>query len=217
MREPALHVLRLAFGLLAAIALGIQGYHVSTQGASVVNFFSYFTNLSNMAGVVVLLTGGVLGLLGRRGVPEEVRGAVVLYMTITGLVYAVLLSGYHLPLEIPWIDDVVHKVMPLVYLLDWLLAPPGRRLDYRSALRWMAFPLLYLVYGLGRGRVVDWYPYPFLEPSRPGGYGRVTVACAMITVLFVGVAAALVGVGNSLHRRLAGRLEPDARAELPQL
>ncbi|WP_211785877.1 Pr6Pr family membrane protein [Kitasatospora atroaurantiaca] len=210
-----MNVLRLVFGLLAAVALGIQGYHVSTQGASMSNFFSYFTILSNMAGVVVLLTGGVLGLLGRPGVPDGVRGAVVLYMTITGLVYAVLLSGYHLPLEIIWVNTVVHKIMPLVYLVDWLAAPPRRRIAYRTALTWLAFPFLYLAYSLIRGPIVHWYAYPFLDPARSGGYGRIAGACTLMTVAFVLVAAALVRAGNALRRRQE-RAAPAARAEVSQ-
>jgi len=216
MQERAVNVLRLAFGLLAAVALGIQGYHVSTQGASMSNFFSYFTNLSNMAGVVILLTGGVLGLLGRPGVPDGIRGAVVLYMTVTGVIYAVLLSGYHLPLEIAWVNIVVHKIMPLVYLVDWLVAPPRRRVTYLTALTWLAFPFLYLAYSLIRGPIVDWYPYPFLDPTRPGGYGRVVVACALITALFVLVAVALVRAGNALRRRQE-RPTPTERAEVSKL
>ncbi|GAA2788682.1 Pr6Pr family membrane protein [Kitasatospora paracochleata] len=203
MRERAVNLGRLAFGLLAAVALGVQAYHVCTRHASLVNFFSYFTDLSNMAGAVVLLTGGTLGLLGRRGVPDPVRGAVVLCMTVTGVVYAVLLAGYHLPLELPWVNAVLHKLMPAVHLADWLITPPRRRIAWRRAVLWLAFPLLYLVYSLLRGAAVDWYPYPFLDPRRPHGYGRVAVASAMITVLFVAVGAAVVWTGNRLGRRSA--------------
>jgi hypothetical protein len=202
MQLRAVNLGRLGFGVLAAAALGVQGYHVCTQHASVVNFFSYFTNLSNMAGVVVLLVGGMQGLRGRRGVPDGVRGAVVLYMTVTGVIYAVLLEGYHLPLALGWVNDVVHKLMPAVYIADWLLVPPARRLGYRSVLGWMVFPFAYLTYSLVRGPIADWYAYPFLDPRRPRGYERVTVACLMITMLFAGAASAIVWVGN---RRGAGR------------
>jgi len=203
MRESAVNIGRVAFGLLAAVALSIQGYHVATQNASISNFFSYFTNLSNIAGCLVLMAGGVLGLTGRRGVPDELRGAIVLYMTITGLIYALLLSDYDLGLLFPWVNNVVHRLMPLVYIADWLLAPPSRRLDRRTVLGWLAFPILYLTYSLIRGPIVDWYPYPFLDPARPGGYGRVAGACTMITALFVAVAFGVVWAGNRLGRRPA--------------
>ncbi|MDH6575239.1 Pr6Pr family membrane protein [Kitasatospora sp. MAP5-34] len=205
MRDRVVDVLRLALGLLAAVAVGVQAYHTSTQGASLVNFFSYFTILSNLAGIVVLLAGGALGLLGRPGVPDGLRGAVVLYLAITGLVYVLLLSSEDVPLQIPWVNAVVHGIMPLVFVLDWLVDPPLRPVSYRTALGWLAFPLLYLVYSLSRGAAVDWYPYPFLDPRIPGGYGRVSGACTLIAGAFVLIGAVIRWTGNQLGSRLGSR------------
>jgi hypothetical protein len=213
-RERAVNLGRLAFGLLAAVALGVQAYHLCTRNASLVDFFSYFTILSNTAGVVVLLAGGTRYFLGRGPLPGQLRGALALYMTITGLIYAVLLAGYHLPLALPWVNDVLHRLMPAVFLADWLLLPPGRRISYRSALGWLVFPLVYLVYTLARGPSAHWYPYPFLDPGRPRGYGRVAVACAMIGLLFAGVAAVLVWAGNRLGWR-PERAGPGAAGAAP--
>ncbi|MER5866433.1 Pr6Pr family membrane protein [Kitasatospora sp. NPDC002040] len=198
MRDRVLNVLRLGFGLLAAVALGVQAHRTVLLDLSMANFFSYFTNLSNMAAVVVLLVGGTLGLLGRGRVPDLVRGGVVLYMTITGLVYAVALSGYDLGPLLPWVNTVVHRLLPLVLLADWLADPPRRPISRQRALSWLLFPLLYLSYTLIRGAVVDWYPYPFLDPRHPDGYGRVGVACLLVTLAFAGVGAALVWAGNRL-------------------
>ncbi|BFV56090.1 Pr6Pr family membrane protein [Kitasatospora sp. CMC57] len=204
MRDRVLNVLRLCFGLLAAAALGVQAHRSATLHLSMVNFFSYFTNLSNTAGVVVLLAGGTLGLLGRGRVPDPVRGAVVLYLTITGLVYLVALSAYDLGPLLPWVNAVLHRVMPLVLLADWLTDPPRHPISRQRALAWLLFPLLYLPYTLIRGAVTDWYPYPFLDPRHPGGYGRVAVACTLVTLAFVGVGAALRWAGN----RLGGGEQP---------
>ncbi|GAA2134834.1 hypothetical protein GCM10009760_12600 [Kitasatospora kazusensis] len=204
MRDRVVDVLRLAFGLLAAVAVGVQAHHTADHGASLVNLFSYFTVLSNIAGVLVLLVGGVLGLLARPGVPDGIRGAVTLYLAITGLVYVLLLSGEDVPLQVPWVNAVVHGIMPLVFLADWLAAPPLRPVSRRTALGWAAFPLLYLVYTLSRGAAVDWYPYPFLDPRLPRGYARVAGACALVAVAFVLVGAVIRWAGNRLGVRAAG-------------
>ncbi len=71
-----------------------------------------------------------------------------------------------------------------------------------TALSWLAFPLLYLVYSLSRGAALDWYPYPFVDPRLPGGYGRISGACTLITGAFVLVGAAIRWAGN----RLGGHL-----------
>ncbi|MGW4649913.1 Pr6Pr family membrane protein [Kitasatospora sp. NPDC004289] len=205
MPERVLNGLRLAFGLLTVTALGFQLYRLGVQGGSVGNFFSYFTILSNVLGAAVFLVGGLRGLRGGRPVPDLLRGAATLYLTITGLVYLVALQGLGLGLTLPWVNDVLHRIMPLVVLADWLAAPPRRPIEYHRALRWLLFPLLYLPYTLIRGRITDWYPYPFLDPGRHGGYARVAVASAMITVAFLGVGAVLVWAGNRLGARRKSR------------
>ncbi|WP_051944359.1 Pr6Pr family membrane protein [Streptacidiphilus rugosus] len=200
--------LRLAFGVLTAVALGVQADHtVSVVNGTMGNFFSYFTIESNIAMTVVLLAGGVLGLTGRAGVPDLLRGAVTLYMVITGVVYAVALSGYPLLGTVPWVNDVVHRLMPVVVLVDWLAVPPRRRLRYSEALSWLVFPLLYLPYTLIRGPIVDWYPYPFLDP-REKGYGHVVVSSLVITLAFFAVGALLVWAGNLFGRRRATAADP---------
>ncbi|MEU9132911.1 Pr6Pr family membrane protein [Kitasatospora sp. NPDC048540] len=208
MRERAVQLGRIAFGVLAAVALCVQGQHAVSQGSPLTDFFSYFTILSNIAGLLVLVAGGVLALRGSPGIPDAVRGAIVLYMTITGLVYALLLSGYSLGLLLPWVDDIVHRVMPVVYLADWLLMPPARRIDRTTVLKWLVFPLVYLAYTLARGPLVHWYPYPFLDPHLPGGYGRVAGACTLMLGLFVLVAAVLAWLGNRLGSRRRDRPPP---------
>jgi hypothetical protein len=55
--RPALIAIRLALGLLALLAIGTQlSIHIQ-RGFNVVNFFSFFTNLSNLFAAIVLLMG----------------------------------------------------------------------------------------------------------------------------------------------------------------
>ncbi|MFD9684296.1 Pr6Pr family membrane protein [Kitasatospora sp. NPDC059088] len=193
---------RLAVAAFLVVALCFSGYHAGTDGSGVVNFLSYFTTLANLAGAAVLGYGGWAGLTGRRPVPDAVRGAVLLSLVVTGLAYGTLLATYPAPLVIPWVDDVVHRVMPLLALADWLVDPPARPLRARTVLGWLGFPLLYVAYALLRGHAAGWYPYPFLDPARHGGYRRIAGACFLLAVAFLLLGAALAAVGNALaaHR-----------------
>ncbi|MER7668566.1 Pr6Pr family membrane protein [Kitasatospora sp. NPDC096128] len=204
---------RLAVAAFLAVALCFAGYHAATDGSGVVNFLSYFTNLANLAGLAVLGYGGWAGLTGRRPVPDAVRGAVVLYLAVTGLAYGTLLATYPAPQVIPWVDDVVHRVMPLLVLADWLIDPPARPVRPRVVLGWLAFPLVYLAYALIRGRAADWYPYPFLDPARHGGYRRIAGASFLLAVAFLLVGAAVAAVGNALaaHRATRRGAAPNGR------
>ncbi|MER7772719.1 Pr6Pr family membrane protein [Kitasatospora sp. NPDC096140] len=192
---------RLAVAALVAVALCFSGYRAATDSPGVVNFFSYFTNLSALAGIAVLGYSGWAGLTGRRPVPDEVRGAVVLYLVVTGLFYGTQLATYPEQQTIPWVSDVVHRVLPLVVLADWLVDPPTRRIRPVTVLGWMAFPLVYLTYALLRGYAIDWYPYVFLDPGRHGGYRRVSGACVLTAAAFVLLGAAVAALGNALAAR----------------
>lgn len=195
--DAALRVLRPAFAALALTALGVQFFSRSTESAfKALNFVSFFTVQSNLIAVAALTAAA----LGHRH--DLLRGAAVLYLAITGLVFALLLSGLQedLQLTIPWVDTVLHRVMPIVVVVDWLLDPPERRLGVREALTWLAFPVAWTTYTLVRGAVTGWYPYPFIDPGLHGA-GRVAVNCAVILVGFVAVAALVVVVGDVRRRQ----------------
>src|SRR5699024_11507523 len=113
---------------------------------------------------LVLILGGVLPaaiIQTRRW--SLIRGAAVMYMTTTGVIYAALLGGVFNPFDgsHSWMDAVLHQLIPIVMILDLLLRPPATRLTFRGALVWTVYPLLYVAYTLVRGSIVDWYPYDF--------------------------------------------------------
>lgn len=202
---------RIGFALLTLAAILYQLIHSIdiNPNFSVGNFFSFFTIESNILALLVLLAFG----LNRIGSPpsraaELVRGAAVLYMVTTGIVYGLLLSGYtdELQTATPWVNNVVHRIFPVVLLADWLIRPPAVRITFRDALVWLAFPILYLVYSLIRGLIVDWYPYPFLNPDMAGGYAGVAASAVGIAVGVIVMTWLVTWVGN--HLRLANRTDP---------
>ena len=113
-------------------------------------------------------------------------------MTITFLVYNVLLApaSADVGLTARWVDLVVHVVGPLVVALDWVVDPPRRWLSTRVVAGWMIFPAAYFAYSLIRGPIVDWYPYPFLDPNQHS-YLVIAVYAIFILAVFVLDALAL--------------------------
>ena len=63
---------RLFFGVLTLVAVGIQffGVHLP-HGFDAVNFFSYFTNLSNIFASVVFIVGAIYLLQGREATATD--------------------------------------------------------------------------------------------------------------------------------------------------
>ncbi|MGE6555598.1 Pr6Pr family membrane protein [Exiguobacterium artemiae] len=191
MSSSFLRIVRLGFGLLGLLAVSYQFYaSTSRPGFNPVNYFSYFTILSNLFLALVLLITASSNKMFQRA--TSFRGAAALYMTITGIVYFVLLRGLEESLQtpIPWVNTVLHYVMPLVGLLDWLLIRSPSRLSRNQFLSWLLFPLLYLVYSLIRGSLTGFYPYPFLNASKQGVF-IVTVSCLVIMITFIAVGSLL--------------------------
>jgi hypothetical protein len=189
---------RLLFALLTLGAIAYQFWWLS-RGPNFRpgNFFSFFTIQSNLFATAVLLWGA-LGDADKHAtaLADRIRGAAALYLSITGVVYSVLLAGYQEELRttIPWVDTVAHRITPLVMVADWLIDPPRGPIALRDALVWLAYPLVYVVYSLIRGPIVDWYLYPFLDPRQSGRYPVVAAYCvgiALVALLFAWAVAAI--------------------------
>jgi hypothetical protein len=133
-----------------------------------VSYFSYFTIDSNLIAATVLLIGARRWRSEPSAAFDLVRGAAVVYMSVTGIVFTLLLSNTDVDTAIPWVNTVVHELMPIVIVADWLLDPPRDRLTLRQGLLWLSFPVVWLAYTLIRGSLTGLYPYPFLDPATAG-------------------------------------------------
>jgi hypothetical protein len=201
-RPLALSLARLAFGTLAIVAMTYQFAVLNVEpGYAKGNFFSFFTIQSNILAVAALFLLVAVPRERRTALFDGARQAAVLYIAITGVVFALLLSGLQEDVQTSasWVDFVVHKLLPVVLVVDWLVDPPRRRLPAWTVLAWLVFPAAWLVYTLVRGEIVDWYPYPFVDVSRLG-YGGVLARAAGLTVAFGLGAAALLWLGNRRAR-----------------
>lgn len=194
-RPSVLKTIRAGLAVAALTAIVQQLIVHVAASYSVLNFFSYFTNLSNLIAALVLL----LCVFKRdRGAMDLIRYISVVNMAVVGLVFAVLLRNVDLGALLPWVNFVLHYVMPVAIVLDWLVHPPAAKLHTKNLLFACVFPAIYLVYVVVRGAMIGWYPYPFLNPANVGGYGGVAMYSLGITVTFLLAAWVLLEVGNRL-------------------
>lgn len=186
-KDGPMRFYRILFGplVITAIAAQLQA-SLQLPTFSIVNFFSFFTIESNIfAAILFLILAFMPSYKGQRW--AMVRGACVVFMTTTGIVYILLLSGLEESLQtpIPWVNAVLHYIMPAAVLLDWFVDLPAMRITFNKALLWLTFPLIYVVYSLSRELVVDWAPYPFLNPDLQHGYMGVAIMCIVIAVFLI--------------------------------
>jgi hypothetical protein len=190
MSETTHRALRLALASLLLVALVSQLFiGLSRSDLTVVRFFSFFTVLSNTLAVVML---SLLAITPGRDESRwfaVFRGAVTVYMSVTGIVYAVLLAPNLADVAVPepWIDWTLHVIGPVAIVVDWLVHPPPVELGIETLGLWLVFPAVFLAYSLIRGPIVDWYPYPFLDPNEVDGYLGVALWSAVVLVVVLGL------------------------------
>ncbi len=205
-RDLLLNLFRLAFAATAIVAMTYQFASTADTAFQRANFFSFFTIQSNILAVAMLCLLVIVRTGERTALFEGVRGAVVLSIAATGVVFALLLAGHQQELQttLPWVDFVVHKLMPIVLVVDWLVDPPRHKLPYWVAAAWLSYPLAYVGYTLARGAAVDWYPYPFLDVDRVG-YDGVLLRAVVLGVVWAGAALAFVWLARLRVRRVSAR------------
>lgn len=198
---------RIYAGLFAAVGwFAIIGQYFQTT-TSAGNYFSYFTILSNVL-VAVTLTSAALAPESRlarwlNGPP--VATAAALYITVTGLVYLVLLAPlYHLEGWVLFFDQLLHYVVPPAFVLYWLAFVPKGTLHLGHVVAMLVFPFAYGVYTLLRGPFVGWYPYPFIDAATLG-YPRTFTNIVEFTLFF-----AFAGSIYVLADRLIGKFRAAA-------
>ncbi|GAA1742260.1 Pr6Pr family membrane protein [Aeromicrobium alkaliterrae] len=194
---------KLGLGLLGLVAIVTEVATLVERGSfDATRFFAYFTILSNVLVAGTLILSAVLTASGRGAALDAVRGAVTVYILVVGIGFAVLLSGLDdlVFTAVPWDNVVLHYLVPIGVLIDFVVDPPERRLPFGSSLVWLVFPLAYLAVSLVRGEASGWYPYPFLDPATDG-----VAAVAVTSLGLLALGAALTAGVCALSRRGAPR------------
>lgn len=150
--------------------------------------FSFFTIESNIVVLVVCILLAVDPL--RRGRWwEVVRLNALLAITITGIVFAVILApqlhltGWALVATIGF-----HYISPWATVVGWVLFGPRRRFHGGTLVGAFILPIAWLVYIFTQGAFTHWYPYPFLDVTRIG------LGTALLNAVVVVVIAAVIAM-----------------------
>jgi hypothetical protein len=192
-------IMRLTLAVVAIAGLVGQVSIFVARQLPLANLFSYFTVQANILAIVLLL---ILAYFGFSGLSQEslkpYRGAVTLYLVIVGIVYFFFLRGTNDQATLPWVNAIMHYIVPLGMLTDWLIFPPLGVLELKRALKWLIYPIMYVVYSLIRGYITGWYPYAFLDPTIIG-YVLVFAATIILAVICLGIIRLLLLARNKIQ------------------
>lgn len=154
------------------------------------NRFSYFTVQSNFIAVATYLIAATAILRTQKMGSwfRYLRGAAVLYMMVTGIVFALLLQNAEVntsPEQFNWKNFILHELGPFFITFWWLLWPSRLPITTRGSFLWLIFPILWVTYTFTRALFTGWYPYPFLNPDTAGGVIGVSFYVVGIALFFI--------------------------------
>lgn len=193
----AAFVWRAVFAVVGLFALGL-----SRIPALTLNFFSFFTILTNVLMMLAMLLPVIVGGTGagRAMALPGVRAAVTMYAVVVGLVYHLLLHATWAPEGWSYVVNILlHYVMPIAILIDWLVFVPRGQLNWREPARWLLFPLAYGGWTLAHGLAVDWWPYWFVNVTELGLI-KAGAYFAGLLVFFLMVGLIVVTIDHALGR-----------------
>ena len=200
-KKAYLIIYKVFFALLGFSALVTEiATLVERDKFNIVNFFSFFTVQVNTLVVVVFLLSAIFLALNKSKKLDNLRTATTVLILIVGIGFALLLAGLEgiALTAVPWDNTVLHYIIPVVVLIDFIIDRPQTKQSFKKLLVWLVYPAVYVAYSLIRGAIVGWYPYPFLNPET-SSYGQISVVVAALFSLGV-VLFALAAKFTGKHR-----------------
>lgn len=165
-------------------------------------YFSYFTIQTSFIAIVVLGFGGWFAFTGRHETRtlNIVRMSSVTFTVVVTLVYNLLLRGFpNDPADGDYVwpilpNEILHVWAAIFMLVDWMLSSRRINLRLRTIFWVLLFPLVWLIYSIIRGLLVDWWPYWFINPNEPAGIPGMLSYIVGIMLFLLTVAIALLGL-----------------------
>lgn len=171
-----------------------------TSGASLlgglVNYFSFFTVLTNtLVAVVLTCVATRQPSKGRTFFLQPwVTSGITVSIIVVGVAYNLLLRQLWQPQGLQWLaNELLHGVMPVLFTLYWWFCVPKGSLRVGHIGVWVLYPVLYFAYTLLRGHLLGVYPYPFIDVEKLG-YAQAFINACGVLAGFVLVALIIVGV-----------------------
>jgi hypothetical protein len=169
------------------------------QGAlgRIFDFFTYFTQWSNI--LVAVIMWMLVANPRRNGkVFRVLRLDTILMISVTGIIYQGLLaaSAKNVGLEVVT-NFFLHQLTPIVVVVVWLLVGPRRQFKWVDIPLALILPIVWAIFALVRGTVINAYPYGFLNVDKHG-LGTVIITVIAIAIFGVIISAIYLGLDRLL-------------------
>lgn len=175
---------------------------VASVPETLVRFFSFYTILTNilLAFCFTVLLARPSSGAGRFFAQPNKLTAIAVYISIVGIVYNVVLRFLWGPEGLQRVvDESLHVVTPLLFILFWFLFVNKRSLTWKNVFPWLIYPLVYVMVILIRGALSGFYPYPFIDVAKLG-YNNVLLNSGGLFLMFLLFSLLLIAIAKWMNR-----------------
>ncbi|MDB5119599.1 MAG: hypothetical protein JWN56_817 [Sphingobacteriales bacterium] len=198
----------LVLAILGWFALIGQFYINITSGIAptseiFIRYFSYFTILTNLL-VAVCCTSIIMApgsALGKFFQHAKTLTAITVYILIVGIIYNLILRFLWKPEGLQlFVDELLHSVIPTLFLLFWSLFVVKSQLGWKHVFPWLIYPSLYVIFIFIRGSFSGFYPYPFINVGSLG-YEKALLNAMGIAIAFFVISLLFVAFAKVISKR----------------
>lgn len=164
---------------------------------TIIRFFTFFTILTNILVAMVFIANWLQPKNSFQFFNKpDTQVAIAVYIFVVGFVYNTILRFIWQPKGWDKVaDELLHLVIPIVYILFWYLKFSKKTINYKSIFSWLLFPMMYIVVVMIRGYFSGYYPYPFLHVGNLG-VAKVLYNSILMTLFFVVVSFVFYQINN---------------------
>ena len=171
----------------------------------------YYTLLSNVFCVIYYMCAIAYALKKSDTFMPQLKGTLVMCITVTGMVYHFLLSSIFSMQGTKAISNIIlHYSVPIMTLLDWLLFDKKGVYKKYSPFIWIIAPYVYLSYVLivqqfGITFNGSKFPYPFLDVDKLG-YEQVVLTVIGLTVFFLVLGFIIYAIDHLMGKKKSSKV-----------
>jgi hypothetical protein len=179
-------VLRVTLRVAIVLAVALVAVATSTRSGLAWRLSTFTYQVNVLAAAYYLWTLAWPRADARVGI----RGAVVLYVLIAGVIWNLFLTGHSMGYTAA--NMLLHNVVPVLALTDWLLVGRDQaQVRWWQPVAWLAYPAAYLAVALAvLNHIGRRAPYYFLDAGTVGTSSVVVNVCVL--------AGAALGLGYVL-------------------
>ncbi len=165
--------------------------------------FRYFTIQTNLF-VVLWLTLSIILFNKPKNhlkITGAIRGATTLYITVTFLIFAVLLAPMmSIEYLLSFSNISLHYAIPILFIIDFVLTEKIVKYEWKLIIYWLIYPIGYLIFAVIYGTFTGDYIYPFLNINVLGQVGFI-ISIGLVGIFFIVLSAIYIIINHNLIKR----------------